>query len=455
MAGEWRGCTIGELCDAGVVELQTGPFGTQLHAHDYVEDGVPVVPTEAIRNRQIDHSVLPKISPGKAEELARHRLELGDILFARRGVQATGHIGCVREAEDGFLCGTGAIRLRVRRGGSSVNPDFLSHVLANPASVEWFKFHAIGATMPNLNEGIIRSFPLQIPPLPEQLAIAHILGTLDDKIELNRRMNETLEAMARALFKSWFVDFLPVRAKAEGRNPGLPKPLADLFPNSFEDSDLGEIPKGWAVSPLRDLAGYLSRGIGPAYVNVGGICVLNQKCVRDRRVDFSKARRHDPSKKSSEGRTLRVLDILVNSTGVGTLGRIAQLWDLPESAIVDSHVTVIRTAEGIDPWFLGIALIGREADVEALGEGSTGQTELSRTRLGELTCLAPPAELQSSFGHLVEPVLSRLSANERATITVAALRDTLLPKLISGELHAPVWQDVAELVNGLEQKVAP
>ncbi len=282
MASEWRGCTIGELCDAGVVELQTGPFGTQLHAHDYVEDGVPVVPTEAIRNRQIDHSVLPKISPGKAEELTRHRLELGDILFARRGVQATGHIGCVREAEDGFLCGTGAIRLRVRRGSSSVSPDFLSHVLANPASVEWFKFHAIGATMPNLNEGIIRSFPLQMPPLPEQRAIAHILGTLDDKIELNRRMNETLESMARALFKSWFVDFLPVRANMEARNRkartqtgdplpapqnevarqagGLPKSLADLFPDSFEDSELGEIPKGWRVGPILETARLLSGG---------------------------------------------------------------------------------------------------------------------------------------------------------------------------------------------------
>src|SRR5713101_6003857 len=169
MADEWRATTIGELCDAGVAELQTGPFGTQLHAHDYVEDGVPVVPTEAIRNRRIDLSVLPKISPSKAEELARHRLEPGDILFARRGVQATGHIGCVREAETGFLCGTGAIRLRVRKHDSSVSPDFLSHDLANPASVEWFKFRAIGATMPNLNEGIIRSFPLQIPPLGEQL----------------------------------------------------------------------------------------------------------------------------------------------------------------------------------------------------------------------------------------------------------------------------------------------
>jgi type I restriction enzyme S subunit len=119
--------------------------------------------------------------------------------------------------------------------------------------VEWFKFHAIGATMPNLNEGIIRSFPFQIPPLHEQHAIAHILGTLDDKIELNRRMNETLEAMAQALFKSWFVDFDPVRAKAEGRDSGLPKHIANLFPDSFEDSELGEIPKGWEVKTLGEM----------------------------------------------------------------------------------------------------------------------------------------------------------------------------------------------------------
>ena len=98
MAGEWRQFTIGQLCDAGMAELQTGPFGTQLHAHDYVEDGIAVVPTEAIRNRQIDHTLLPKISRAKAKELARHRLCPGDILFARRGVQATGHIEmCIRD----------------------------------------------------------------------------------------------------------------------------------------------------------------------------------------------------------------------------------------------------------------------------------------------------------------------------------------------------------------------
>ena len=201
MAGDWRQLTIGNLCDAGLAELQTGPFGSQLHAHDYVENGTPVIPTEAIRHRRIDHSVLPKISSAKAEELSRYRLRSGDILFARRGVQATGHIGYVREAEEGFICGTGAIRLRVNGVAGEVSSDFLSHVLANPTSVEWFKFHAIGATMPNLNEGILRSFSFTIPPVPEQRAIAHVLGTLDDKIELNRRMNETLEAMARALFQ--------------------------------------------------------------------------------------------------------------------------------------------------------------------------------------------------------------------------------------------------------------
>src|SRR5438132_11715945 len=107
--------------------------------------------------------------------------------------------------------------------------------------------------MLNLKEGIIRAFPLRVPPIAEQRAIAQILSALDDKIELNKRMNETLEAIARALFKSWFVDFDPVRAKAEGRDPGLPKPLADLFPDRFEDSELGEIPQGWRIVTLGDL----------------------------------------------------------------------------------------------------------------------------------------------------------------------------------------------------------
>ena len=108
--------------------------------------------------------------------------------------------------------------------------------------------------MPSLNQGVIQRMPIVLPPLGEQRAIAHILGTLDDKIELNRRMNETLEEMARAIFKSWFVDFDPVRAKVEGRDPDLPKHLADFFPDRFEDSEVGEIPAGWNVRDIYQAA---------------------------------------------------------------------------------------------------------------------------------------------------------------------------------------------------------
>jgi type I restriction enzyme S subunit len=134
------------------------------------------------------------------------------------------------------------------RGNKEADTRFLMYALAATD----ISGYLTGSTMPKLTQGNMNRIPLLAAPLPEQRAIAHILGTLDDKIELNRRMSETLEAMARALFKSWFVDFDPVRAKAEGRDPGLPRPLAHLFPDSFEDSELGEIPRGWAVEPLGD-----------------------------------------------------------------------------------------------------------------------------------------------------------------------------------------------------------
>jgi type I restriction enzyme, S subunit len=454
MAGEWRSSTIGELCDTGVVELQTGPFGTQLHAHDYVKDGVPVVPTEAIRNRQIDHSVLPKISPGKAAELARHRLELDDILFARRGVQATGHIGYVREAEYGFLCGTGAIRLRVRRGGSSVNPDFLSHVLANPASVEWFKFHAIGATMPNLNEGIIRSFPLQIPPMPEQRAIAHILGTLDDKIELNRRMNETLEAMVRALFKSWFVDFLPVRAnmevrnrkartqtgdpvraKAAGRDPGLPKLLADLFPDSFQDSELGEIPRGWEVGSI-----YIATEViygapfASAKFNFDGI---GKPLIRIRDLAGESPGVYT-AEEHPKGYLVKPGDIVVGMDGEFR----AYLWGGVESWL-NQRVSGFKPRAGFSSPFVLHSIVGLLAGVEAT-ETATTVIHLGKNDIDRFKIIVPTELILTNFGRLAGPLFECIVVNKQESRTLAALRYTLLPKLISGELRINIDEPYVE-----------
>ena len=314
---------------------------------------------------------------------------------------------------------------------------------------EQFDFSAFnsGSAQPSLNRNYINPVEVSIPPFSEQKAIAHILGTLDDKIELNRKTNETLEAMAKALFKSWFVDFDPVRAKAKGRPTGLPAEISDLFPDSFEDSELGEIPSGWQCSHLADRAIYLSRGISPVYCEGGGILVLNQKCIRNSRISFEKARRHDTTRKQVIGREVRRFDALVNSTGVGTLGRVAMMPICQEEVVVDSHVTVVRGGNEQESFFISSALLNRQTEIEALGEGSTGQTELSRVVLGSMPVIFPSSQLISAYFDSAYAIQDKIEKNEQASISLASTRDTLLPRLISGGLRIPDAQKILEEVG--------
>ncbi|MFN8820200.1 MAG: restriction endonuclease subunit S [bacterium] len=413
-----------------------------------MDDGVPVVPTEAIRGRRIDHSVLPKITEAKAQELERHRLQPGDILFARRGVQATGHVGCVRDAEDGFICGTGAIRLRITRANAEVDPDYLSHVLADPSSVEWFKFHAIGATMPNLNEGIIRAFPLSLPPLPEQRAIAHMLGTLDDKIELNRRMNETLEAMARALFKSWFVDFDPVRAKAEGRDPGLPKPLGDLFPARLVDSELGEIPQGWCIKPVGDLAdvvgGTTPSTKEPSYWEGGMHAWATPKDLSGLSVPvvLDTERRITDAGLSQVGSGLLPNGTVLLSSRA-PIGYLA-VAEIP-LAINQGFIAMVAKAGTPNLFLLLWASVAHD-DIVSRANGSTF-LEISKANFRPIPVVTPSAQVMQAFERLARPLYERIVQCARESRTLAALRDTLLPKLISGELR--VGDLTAEKIESL------
>ena len=313
---------------------------------------------------------------------------------------------------------------------------------------EQFDFSAFnsGSAQPSLNRNYINPVEVSIPPFSEQKAIAHILGTLDDKIELNRKTNETLEAIAKALFKAWFVDFDPVRAKAEGRPTGLPADISDLFPDSFEDSELGEIPSGWQCSHLADRAIYLSRGISPVYCEEGGVLVLNQKCIRDSRVSFEKARRHDTTRKQVIGREVRRFDALVNSTGVGTLGRVAMMPICQEEVVVDSHVTVVRGGNEQESFFISSALLNRQTEIEALGEGSTGQTELSRVVLGSMPVIFPSSQLISAYFDFAFIIQDKIEKNDQASVALASARDALLPKLISGELRIPDAEKMLEEV---------
>jgi type I restriction enzyme S subunit len=341
-------------------------------------------------------------------------------------------VGVVRAAEDGFLCGTGAIRLRVNGDSDDVDPDFLSHVLADPASVEWFKFHAIGATMPNLNEGIIRAFPLVLPPRSEQRAIAHILGAFDDKIDLNRRMSETLESMARALFKSWFVDFDPVKLKSS-RNEVLPG--SELFPDRLVDSELGTAPEGWTVGTVGDLAEVVG-GSTPSTAHP----------------EFWGPQHHWATPKDLASLTTPVLldterkitDVGLQQIGSGlsAVGTVMMSSRAPIGYLAITEVPVavnqgfiaMRPRSGVPSMFL---LLWARFNQDVIINRANGSTflEISKANFRPIPILIPPASVLSAFDKIAEPVFRRIVVAVRESCTLAALRDTLLPKLISGELR--------------------
>jgi len=433
----WRQCTVGDLCDEGLLDIQTGPFGSQLHAYDYILDGVPVVPTEAIRGRRIDHAVLPKISAVKAEELKRHRLLVGDILFARRGVQATGHIAYVKYSEEGYICGTGAIRLRVDGGRNRVLSEYLSHVFANPASIEWFKFNSIGATMPNLNEGIVRRFPLSIPPLAEQVAVSSLLTALDDKIDLNRRMNETLEAMARAIFKDWFVDFGPTRAKMEGRAPYLAPEIWALFPERLDDAGK---PEGWSEGTLEKFAvlnpeSWSTQTVPSKirYVDLSGVKWGYIDAVADLAWEAAPSRAR---------RVLRRGDTIVGTVRPGN-GSFALVDE--DGLTGSTGFAVLRPRVPQDRELIWCTATAPENINRLSHLADGGAYPAVRSDLVAATPITVAApQILFKFSTVCRPLINRIEANKREARTLAATRDLLLPKLMSGEIRVKDAERIAE-----------
>ena len=396
-----------------------------------------LVRSQNVFDRTFSEVGLAFISDDQAEGLRNVQLEQGDLLLNITGDGVTFGRACAVPAEVLPACVNQHVSI-IRLDRVMADPGYLLSYLTHPAIKEYIEAFNAGGSRRAITKAHIESFVVPLPPLGTQRSIASVLSALDDRIALLRETNATLEAIAQALFKSWFVDFDPVRAKQQGLAPaGMDEATAALFPDAFVDSTLAPIPVSWSVAKLGELTSYLNRGISPKYLDSGGIRVLNQKCIRDFAVDATKARRHDDKEKAVAGRELDLGDVLVNSTGVGTLGRVAQVLALDESTIVDSHVTVVRAGERITWNFLGLAMMRRQAEIEALGEGSTGQTELNRGKLAALPFVLPPKSVLRAFDDSTVPLRTRMSANARQAQTLATLRDTLLPRLISGQLRLP------------------
>lgn len=409
-----------------------GPFGSNLVSKDYVAAGVPVIRGANMGEMWVGGEFV-YVSDEKAMRLSSNIAVPNDLVFTQRGT--LGQVAIVpKHGYDRYIVSQSQMKITVDPKKADVR--FLYYLFNSPDQLQYIRNSAIQTGVPHTNLGILKQTPVRIPPLETQKEVASVLGTLDDGIALLRETNATLEAIARALFKSWFVDFDPVQAKQEGRVPeAMDDATAALFPDSFTRSALGLVPDGWRFSTLGENASYLNRGISPKYVDEGGVVVINQKCIRDFTLDLSKSRRHDPMQRKINGRELCDGDILVNSTGVGTLGRVAQMLSHDEPMIVDSHVTVVRAGESLTWNYLGLFMMEKQGEIESLGEGSTGQTELSRSRLMQLLLVVPPKEILYKFDQIVVPLRQKFSANIQQIRTLSILRDTLLPRLISGQLR--------------------
>ena len=416
--------------------IQTGPFGSQLHQEDYVPVGTPIITVEHLGENRIIHRDLPRVSDYDRNRLSRYTIRQGDIVFSRVG--SVDRRSLVREAEEGWLFSGRC--LRVRPDVNKIDPAYLSYFFGLPAFQEHIRSIAVGATMPSLNTQILSSASIVYPPLPEQRAIAHVLGTLDDKIELNRRMNETLEAMARTLFKSWFVDFDPVRAKMDGRwhrgesLPGLLADLYDLFPDRLVDSEQGEIPEGWEVKPLGAF-GEIITGKTPS-----------TKRTEYYGEDVPFLRIPDMHGKMYALKTELMLSAQgAESQSKKTLppGSVSVSCIATPGLVVLNHrdTQTNQQINGIVPYdqsvsrYLYWTCCHLSSDIATGGLGGSVFGNMNKSTFSALLAIHPEPTIIRAFDALVSPIHTAILGNEEQAHTLAAQRDALLPRLVSGEVQ--------------------
>ena len=435
-AGEWQVRAFED-----VIDFREGPG---ILARDFRDNGVPLVRLSGL-NRGV--SVLEGcdfLDPDTVSTRWSHfQLDLGDILLSTSA--SLGRIAVVGQEGVGAVPYTGIIRIRPK--GDSLYAPYIRYLLEGPDFQEQAEMVGVGSVIRHFGPMHLRQMTVQFPPLPEQRAIAHILGTLDDKVELNRRMNETLEAMARALFKSWFVDFDPVRAKMEGRwRPGeslaglpaeslaglpaeslagLPADLYDLFPDSLVDSELGDIPEGWEVKPL----GGVLRSTNE---RVGDQLVAEYACTTDGLVPRSEMFTKRLSRSAAKnkivrrnqlvfGLSRRVLNFGLMKDHIGCVSPVYRTYSVDDDVLLPELLEEAMRANP-DYFYLAVSSSSRE-----------GQS-VSEQALFSLEVVVPEKSVQHTLHRMIQDFSKQSTRMYEESLLLANQRDALLPKLMSGEM---------------------
>jgi type I restriction enzyme S subunit len=364
------------------------------------------------------------------ERIARAEPRHGDLLYSREGT----YFGIAAEVPPGTRVCLGQRMVLIRPNKKRMNSRFLWYWLNSPIIATHIFGFRDGTVAERLNLPTIRGLPVAVPPCKEQDAIACVLGTLDDKIELNRRTNQTLEGLARAVFRSWFVDFDPVVLKAAARSPvSMKAAAAALFPDSFLDSPIGPIPKGWGVEPLPEVIEVnpprrLLSGVRAPYVDMGNMPTDSARVLRW--ID----REAGSGMRFQNGDTLvaRITPCLEN-------GKTAYVDFLADGQVGwgSTEYIVLRSKPPLSPEFAYLLARTEEFRSHAIANmtGSSGRQRVPADSLRNFFLAVPGSRIAELFGKWVKPLFDGMKTRGEQSDTLAALRDALLPRLLSGELR--------------------
>ena len=360
-----------------------------------------------------DYQRLDEINPsGVVRE--QDMLEEDDIVFVRSNGnrQLIGRCLHIRGLPEPVSHSGFTIRLRFKVG-SGVHVPYFVYLFRSDLIRQVLSDFGGGTNINNLNQGILENLKVPVPELDEQRKIAAILSAYDDLIANNQRRIALLEGMAEEIYREWFVRM--------------------RFPSYREARADGLLPLGWTRRPIGELSSMIKRGISPDYAEQGDGVVLNQKCIRDGKVSLAESRRHQTSVPGEK--FVCTGDVLINSTGVGTLGRVA-VFDMDvEGVTCDSHVTILRPdSKKIEPAYLGRTIAHLQGYFESMATGATGQAELGRELIARTKVLVPDERVQKLYAAKITPMLKQRRVLQDANVALANTRDALLPRLISGKL---------------------
>jgi len=439
MEGEWREIRLGDLVARGELVISDG---YRVRNEELGSEGIPFVRGGDIGDGWINTDTIDHIRPELAERVQAKLAYVGDVAFITKGT--VGRAGRLRPGQPAVVFAPQVAYWRVL-STETLDSRFLFYLIRShefQSALNGVKTHgSMVADYVSISQQ--HDFQFRFPDIGSQRAIAHILGTLDDKIELNRRMNKTLEAIARALFTSWFVNFDPVCAKADGRDPGLPKQIADLFPDRLVASELGEIPEGWAVEVVGD---HVKSVKGKSYTSEelqdSATALVTLK-------SFARGGgyRHDGLKAYSGAfkpeQVVRPGELVIACTDVTqaaeVIGKPALVRSSDEftTLVASLDVLVVRPRDvAVSVPFL-YCLFRTDLFSDHAYAHSSGTTvlHLAKEAVPSYRFVLPAEKIAKSFASIADPIFKRIDDNDREARTLAVLRDALLPKFITGQLR--------------------